>query len=74
MKKLNIIIAALVMSGAVFAQDAAKDSIAAAKAAAKERIAVEKAAAKAAKEKEKWIAENVHHIPSAELNAEKDAA
>ena len=51
MKKLNIIIAALVMSGAVFAQDAAKDSIAAAKAAAKERIAAEKAAAKAAKEK-----------------------
>ena len=37
--------------------------------------AAEKAAkAKAAKEKEKWIAENVHHIPSAELEAEKDAA
>ncbi len=37
--------------------------------------AAEQAAkAKAAKEKEKWIAENVHHIPSAELNAEKDAA
>ena len=51
MKKLTFIIAALAMSGAVFAQTIAKDSIAAAKAAEKERIAAEKAAVKAAKEK-----------------------
>ena len=52
MKKLTIMIAALVMTGAAFAQTTAKDSIAAAKAAAKEKIAAEKAAAKAAKEKQ----------------------
>lgn len=51
MKQFTLIIAALVISGAAFAQTTAKDSIAAAKAAAKERIAAEKAAAKAAKEK-----------------------
>lgn len=52
MKKLNIIIAALAMSGAAFAQTTAKDSIAAVKAAEKaakiEKAAQEKAA-KAAK-------------------------
>ena len=52
MKKLTIMIAALAMTGAAFAQTSAKDSIAAVKAAAKEKIAAEKAAAKAAKEKQ----------------------
>ncbi len=46
MKRLNILIAALAMTGAAFAQTTAKDSIAAAKAAAKEKIAAEKLAAK----------------------------
>lgn len=46
MKKLSILIAALAMTGAAFAQTNAKDSIAAAKAAAKEKIAAEKLAAK----------------------------
>ena len=46
MKKLNIFIAALAMTGAAFAQTTAKDSIAAAKAEAKEKIAAEKLAAK----------------------------
>lgn len=53
MKKLNIFIAALAMTGAAFAQTTAKDSIAAAKAAAKEKIAAEKLAAKERAEAEK---------------------
>lgn len=53
MKKLTIIIAALVLSGAAFAQQTAKDSIAAVKAAEKARKVQQAADLKAFKEKQK---------------------